>query len=364
MHRTPEDTVVIVTRKTTLQENLRLFQTKGQAKFVYKQKALAAASSLPLSAPSVAKKRRVIEQAVEEAAVAFGRLEQQDAAYEHVLHKIRAAIPKRLKVQQLDRAQLPQFIWAANHIPVVVGIDGLVVNTAKYLDGQPIIAINPDPETIDGILLPFRVEDFAGVLTQTMDAAAPTTDITMAEAQLDDGQRLLAFNDLFVGRSSHVSARYTLSFADRSERQSSSGIIVSTGAGSTGWMRSVIRASAEVQRELGGQPFELAEDGRFHWSAPKLRFAVREPFPTQTTGTELVLGDIKPDHPLIIESEMPEGGVIFSDGVERDYLRFPAGSRAEIRVASKVARLVVKHPATTRTSARVRATNMDTAKTT
>jgi NAD kinase len=44
-------------------------------------------------------------------------------------------------------------------------------------------------------------------------------------------QSLLAFNDLFVGRKTHISARYHLTHGRRSENQSSSGIIVSTGGG-------------------------------------------------------------------------------------------------------------------------------------
>ena len=50
---------------------------------------------------------------------------------------------------------------------------------------------------------------------------------------------------------------------------------------------------------------------------------------------------ISADLPLVLVSEMPEGGVIFSDGVETDYLTFYAGSTATIGVAHKKTRLVV-----------------------
>ena len=52
-------------------------------------------------------------------------------------------------------------------------------------------------------------------------------------ARLNDGQRLLAFNDFLIGHRTHVSARYRLTWHGRTETQSSSGILVSTGAGST-----------------------------------------------------------------------------------------------------------------------------------
>ena len=40
-------------------------------------------------------------------------------------------------------------------------------------------------------------------------------------------------------------------------------------------------------------------------------------------------------------SRMPESGVIFSDGMESDYLRFTAGMEATITVAARRGRLVV-----------------------
>ena len=355
--KAPIDTVVLITRRTALKENLRLFQTKGQAKFIYRQKALAYAVQAEDTSFKSKAGQTLMRSIEKDADEAFGRLEQEDSDYESVVQRLRSSVPKSLKVQRIEREQLPQFVWAANHLPVVVGVDGLVVNTAKYLDGQPIIAINPDPESIDGVLLPFQSHEFPRTLARTLDGAANTQSITMAEAVLDDGQRLLAFNDLFIGRASHVSARYTVHYAGASERHSSSGVIVSTGAGSTGWMRSVIQTSAGVQKELAKQAGYSNEGYSEHtgrasntwlrhehldWDARQLRFAVREAFPSRTTGTDVVLGDIDTKRRLFIESEMPEGGVIFSDGVEQDYLSFSAGTRAEIRVADKVAQLVVK----------------------
>ena len=63
----------------------------------------------------------------------------------------------------------------------------------------------------------------------------------MAAARLDDGQELLALNEVFVGHASHQSARYTLALGERAERQSSSGLIVATGTGATGWAASIHR---------------------------------------------------------------------------------------------------------------------------
>jgi hypothetical protein len=77
------------------------------------------------------------------------------------------------------------------------------------------------------------------------------------------------------------------------------------------------------------------------WDAPYLYFSVREPFPSKTTTTQLVFGKITGDAPMWLVSQMPENGVIFSDGIEADFLDFNAGTQATITLADKRGHLVV-----------------------
>ena len=69
-------------------------------------------------------------------------------------------------------------------------------------------------------------------------------------------------------------------------------------------------------------------------------FTVREPFPTKTTGSSIVYGEVRDVAPLVITSQMPENGVIFSDGIEEDYLDFASGDIAEISLSDRVGKLV------------------------
>jgi hypothetical protein len=223
---------------------------------------------------------------------------------------------------------------------VTIGPDGLVVNTAKYLDGQPILPVNPDPAHIDGILLPFDASNFTRAFERSLDRAMPIKSVTMAESTLNDGQSLLGFNDLFIGARSHVSARYDIALDDRQEFQSSSGIIVSTGAGSTGWLQSVYSGASSIVRALGGHVIEPAEGGRLPWDTDHLVYAVREPFPSKITGTEITFGVIDRNHPLTITSRMTDNGVIFSDGIEADFLAFNSGATATIGIANRQARIL------------------------
>jgi hypothetical protein len=161
----------------------------------------------------------------------------------------------------------------------------------------------------------------------------------MAVAELNDGQSLLAVNDLFIGRQTHVSARYSLKIDGREEKQSSSGVIVSTGLGASGWLKSVVAGAKGVAATIAGKEIKgnASVPG---WDSDTLIYSVREPFPSNATGASLVFGEIK-DSPLRIASHMPEGGVIFSDGIEQDFLRFNAGIEATITVASTKGSLVM-----------------------
>jgi hypothetical protein len=162
--------------------------------------------------------------------------------------------------------------------------------------------------------------------------------VTLGEARLGDGQRLLAFNDLFIGARSHVSARYRIGAGEPQEAQSSSGVLVSTGAGSTGWLSSVFNMAAAVASFTGGTS---GTPLRLGWEDPRLVYVVREPFASRHSGIHLSIGVIEPGQTLALESLMPAGGVIFSDVVEADAIEFNSGAVARIAAAPQRSRLVL-----------------------
>ena len=269
----------------------------------------------------------------------FGELESEDATYQRVVESLEQELDLGLPVQFIDRDYLPTFDFGRYQVVVVVGQDGLVANTAKYVGSLPIVAVNPDPRRIDGILLPFQLSQARRAVGDVLDGKHRMREVTLAEANLGDGQRLLAFNDLFIGCASHVSARYELRIGRHAEPQSSSGIIVSTGAGSTGWFSSVFNMASGITRWLGAKAPKLEPQA---WEARSLLWAVREPFVSKSSRADHIAGRLPEGQELVIESQMPSGGVIFSDGVESDFLEFNAGTIARINVAQQRARLVWK----------------------
>jgi hypothetical protein len=244
------------------------------------------------------------------------------------------------RVQVLDRFFLTNFVFGEQDAVVVLGQDGLVANTLKYLRAQPVIAVNPDPARYDGVLLPFGVNDVARIMLDVFTQKRQIREITMAKAELNNGQKLYGVNDLFIGPKSHISARYQLSIGNRNEPQSSSGIIVSTGLGSTGWFKSILAGARGIGSAFG-KPIATDILANFKWESDYLYYTVREPFPSKASAATLVFGRVTPKDPMKLVSQMPEHGVIFSDGIEADYLEFNSGIQAVISVAEKKGHLVV-----------------------
>jgi hypothetical protein len=303
--------IVLVTRKTRLEGLIERFNTIGQARFY-----------------------------IEHSGGQFGLYEQEHATYQAALAELRQGLNGLAKLQVIERGYLPNFVFGETDLVVTIGIDGLVVNTAKYLNGQPLVAVNPDPAHVDGVLLPYNVENAPEAVRKVLKGSLQVKPITMAEATLNDGQRLLAFNDFFIGARTHVSARYLIESDDRAEHQSSSGILVCTGAGSTGWMSSVFNMTRGLMSEFA-DPHETIGPPCLTWDTDHFLFVVREPFVSKTSQAEIVCGMITAEEPLVVKSEMPENGVIFSDGVEADYLQFNAGAVAKIGLAQRQTQLVV-----------------------
>lgn len=258
-----------------------------------------------------------------------GSLDAMDAQREQLqamLTEIRAALPRGWRVASVRRAELDRFLFGPEDVVVAVGQDGLVANVAKYLDGQPVIGVNADPARNPGVLVPHTATDAAALLARAATGPLPTEGRTMIQAKLDDGQELLALNEVFVGHATHQSARYSIAHRGREESQSSSGLIVASGTGATGWALSISRATGASVDVAPGEAAAV--------------FLVREPWPSRATGVSLASGRLEEGDTLLIASRMNEGGVVFADGMEHDRLDFAWGRILHVSVAARQLRFV------------------------
>ncbi|MFE6509047.1 hypothetical protein ACFVDI_12605 [Nocardioides sp. NPDC057767] len=292
--------VVLVHRATELEELVARHGTLGQVGFFLSTRGRD---------PSTSSGHRLAE--------VQGRHEALKAA----MAQVGAAIPLDWRQGSVERGDLDRFLFGPEDIVVVVGQDGLVANVAKYLDGQPVVGIDPEPGRNAGVLVRYPARAAADLIRST----GTCEERTMVEAVADDGQSLVALNEVYVGQATHQTARYRLTVAGRTESQASSGLIVATGTGATGWAR-----SAWVERH---STLTLPTP-----AAPELAWFVREAWPSPATGTTQTEGTLANDV-LTVEVES-DRLVVFGDGIETDTLALSWGQQVVVRRAQRRLRLV------------------------
>jgi NAD kinase len=338
MERLTEKKIILVVSMTRLEYLKHRFNSVSQAKFY-----------------------------VEHLGADFNDYIEEDKRYHDALGKTKKIIQASGRLQVVQRHFLPNFVFGRDDIVVVLGRDGLVANTLKYLDIQPCIGVNPDPGRWDGILLPFTTRTLREAFLTLIENTCTIKEVTMAKATLQNGETLYGVNDLFVGARTHTSARYTITHGTEMEQHSSSGIIISTGLGSTAWLKSIVVGASKIVDELShmktfpgtrsrprdtqqttahtlatspGEQKQETPLGTMDWDSDYLYFSVREPFPSITSSSNIVFGKITKEKPLQVLSLMPDTGVIFSDGIEKDFISFTSGIEAVISIAEKKGRLV------------------------
>jgi len=293
--RTPR--VVLITRTTEYDGLLARHATRDQARFFLETRG----------------------QSIDE-------VQARHRAFELARRSVVDAVPEDWRSSRVDRDDLDRFLFEPDDLVVALGQDGLVANVAKYLSGQPVIGIDPEPERNAGVLVPHPVEAASDLIADAAAGRSVLEERSMVEARLASGPRLVALNEIFIGQASHQSARYQLRVGETEERQSSSGLIVSTGTGATGWASSIRRERSH------GPPLPGPTDSDLSWF-------VREAWPSVSTGTSLTGGRLASSEELTVISEM-EAGVVFGDGIEADRLTLGWGQPVTVQLAPERLRLV------------------------
>jgi NAD kinase len=281
------DRIVVVTKRTRLKELIRTHQTIGSARFFLE-------SSGKSITPYI----------------------DENSVYEKAINTITRQLPSDTQTTFVEREQLPNFLFREDDFIIACGPDGLFVNLAQYITNQSVLTVNPDKRFVAGVLMLFNPDNVGEIIENFRSKKHTSEPLSLIKASIENGETLWAVNDIFIGRHDHVSARYSISVGTRSEHQSSSGIIICTQVGTTGWMRSIRRQVEKIQNDT-------------------LLFAVRESFESPDTSTSLIFGSITKTRPLVVVSEIPEGGCICSDGVFEKGIPWNAGNTVTISVGDR-----------------------------
>ncbi|MFD4523331.1 hypothetical protein ACFWP7_05215 [Streptomyces sp. NPDC058470] len=259
----------------------------------------------------------------------IGEVAERSRRTRRALAEVASDIPLTWRQARVERADLDRFLFAPEDVVVVVGQDGLVANVAKYLTGQPVVGIDTDPGRNPGVLVRHRVGDAGALIASAVARGGAADELTMVEAVADDTQRLLALNEIYLGAAGHQTVRYRLGLDDDRgvvESQASSGVLVGTGTGATGWLRS-------LWEERGGR---VALPGP---TETRLLWFVREAWPSPATGTSLVAGELGTTARLRLTVES-DRLIAFGDGMEGDALELTWGQTVRLGMAEARLRLV------------------------
>jgi NAD+ kinase len=204
---------------------------------------------------------------------------------------------------------------------ITVGGDGTVFAANSLRAAKPLLTVNSDPSRSIGHFTRSTGDTFAQLFSRWLGGTTKLEAIPRLRVSIDGWKTWRCFlNDcLFTSSNPAAITRYVLQAGGKSETQMSSGVWISTAAGSTGGIRSA-----------GMEPMPA--------HLPGLLFRVREPFQGKRTAT-ILSGRQQPPVGLKLTAAMP-GIDLYLDG---PHLRVspPFGGTAEFAAAPEPLHLVI-----------------------
>jgi NAD+ kinase len=203
---------------------------------------------------------------------------------------------------------------------ISVGGDGTFLELARYTKDLPLLGVNSDPARSTAFFCGADRQTILSCLQALQAGTLPEARLARLAVQLNGkGLPYDALNDLLIAHANPAAVTtYTLHVEGQEEQQKSSGIWISTAAGSTAGIRSA-----------GGRIMPLR--------SRKLQYLVREPYAGGGQRYQLLKGQLNASTSLRITSKMRRGR-IFMDG---PHLRFIFGLGDELQVNTSASPLRV-----------------------
>ena len=200
-------------------------------------------------------------------------------------------------------------------IIIAVGGDGTFLRAAQFVDAQPMFGVNADVSSKEGFFMGADKNNFEPVLKKILDSGISIKKFPRLETFINSKKiGTLALNELFIGpKKAYHAAKYILEFGGKKERQKSSGVLVTTPAGSYAWAK-----ACGIKT--------------MHLDSKNFQFVVREPYEGKVfRNYKLKNRIIKPNQKIKILSEMLDG-IIVADSVGIEH-SFKNGSKAAVKLS-------------------------------
>lgn len=148
---------------------------------------------------------------------------------------------------------------------ISIGGDGTALSASHFLRTTLLLAVNSSPTTSEGALTTINLEQLNKKLDQIEKGDYTIEKLERIEVEINKKPLdILALNDVFTAnKNAYKTSKYKLKLKTKNkiikEKQKSSGLIFSTGTGSTAWFKSA-----------GGNPFPS--------NSKYIKMFVREPY--------------------------------------------------------------------------------------
>lgn len=251
----------------------------------------------------------------------LGRIRHSHDRHYRSLMAVQNALQRRgIRCRSLLRGR--RFDEKACDLVVSVGGDGTFLEAARQIRTRLLIGVNSDSSHSVGRFCYCDAPGFEAALDRILCGKSPIRAVRRLEVRID-GQPTLSpvLNDILVGHAVPAAmSHYVILLGRTRERQRSSGIWISTAAGSTGACRSA-----------GGRTLPV--------DSPVVQYVPRELFEGHGVRYRLRGGVLPRDlSGLVIQSQMEEGR-IYADGAHRS-APFRFGSRLTLRRSKILLRIV------------------------
>ena len=234
------------------------------------------------------------------------------------LGKVKKCLGKtKIKFRTVKRDDLTPRTCKNYDLIIVVGGDGTFLRTAhKIPDDTPIFPISSDTRYNEAFYSQATPKDFCMKLEKICKNEFKTLKLPRLQAKINGKIiKTLAVNEIFIGNSKpYHTSRYIIKIKGRKEFQKSSGLIITTRTGNTGWAKSASKKTLTIPKN-------------------KFGYVVREPYFGKLTKPKLVQGTLNNNETLKVFSEMHEGILVMDSSFQEH--KFTDKFKAEIKISKK-----------------------------